>query len=91
MKPFSVTVLLVLATIVGVVFGSYLGMERAKLAVLANPYSDQLLPAHQELTTARTKLQKGDTDVLAHIQKAEMHVKNAEEWARQFVGSKENR
>ncbi|MES2475578.1 MAG: hypothetical protein V4640_07340 [Verrucomicrobiota bacterium] len=86
MKPLKLITVALCASAIGVLAGFYLGLQQAKLAISANPYSDQLLPAHHELTTARKKLQAGDANVLDHIQKAETHLNNAEEWSRQFTG-----
>lgn len=86
MKSLKVTMIVISAFIVGTVGGAVFSMERAKLDVGANLYSDFILPARLELTAASNKLQAGDTNIAEHIQKAEQHMKDAEVWSREFIG-----
>lgn len=86
MKPILAAFIVLSAFGVGAIGGSYVATQRAKTAVLANPYSDSLLPARYELTTAMSKLREGDTNIAEHIQRAEQHGKDAEAWCLRFVG-----
>ncbi len=86
MKPLIVTIIAAFTFAVGGIGGYFLGIQQSKLSLLANPYSDQLVPAHLELATAMRKLQEGDTNVARNIQNAQMHLQASEEWMRDFIG-----
>ena len=86
MKLAQIILSLVLGVVLGAVAGSFLARERARVAILSGPYSDNYGPARAELAKATEKLRFGNTNVLEHITAADAQIEKAQNWARRFVG-----
>jgi amino acid permease len=89
MKPIGIIIALVFGLVVGFWVGSSFTSMQDRNAVLAGPYSDNIIPARQELGQAITKLQSGDTNVIEHLRVADSLIGKAEQWSKHFVGVKD--
>jgi len=89
MKPIAIIVALVIGLAVGFGIGSSLTSQQDRNAVLAGPYSDDILPARRELEQAITKLQSGDTNILEHLKTADSLIGKTEQWSKRFIGVKD--
>ncbi len=88
MKTALVIIAFLIGIVVGAMAGSFLAEQSARVAVLSGPYSDNYAPALHSITNARAKLQAGDTNVIEHLNEAEAHVREAQSWARKFLGQR---
>lgn len=66
--------------------GTLVGGARTRAAVLAGPLSDNYDPALTAIQSARTKLNSGDTNLFEHLDEAEAQIRNAQNWAKDFIG-----
>jgi hypothetical protein len=89
MKPVTILAVLV-GLIVGGVVGSFWARQQARVAVLSGPYSDNYGPARSEIAQAIDKLRAGNTNVIEHLSAADGQIRQAQEWARRFIGLKQD-
>ncbi len=89
MKPIAIIFTLVSAFAVGFLAASFFAAQRARVAVLAGPYSDNFRPARSEIAQAVAKLRAGDTNVIEHLTAADSQIERAEQWSKHFVGLKD--
>jgi hypothetical protein len=89
MKPISVIIALAVGSAFGFGAGSFLTSLQNRNAVLAGPYSDNLIPAHLELERAKSKLRAGDTNIIEHLEAADAQIENAIQWSKHFTGLKD--
>jgi hypothetical protein len=86
MKPIAIIIALVAGLAVGFWAGSFLAGQRARVAVLSGPYSDNYGPALSAIADAKAKLHAGDTNVIEQLETADAQIRAAQEWSRRFLG-----
>jgi hypothetical protein len=90
-KPTRTLITLLVGLGIGAASGYFLGSQRARVAVLSGPYSDNYGPARTEMAHALTKLGAGDTNVIEHLRTADAQIKQAQEWTRRYVGQENDK
>ncbi len=70
---------------VGFVAGQWRATLQARVDVLSGPYSDDYGPALEAIATAKEKLEAGDSEITAELDRAQFHIENAQRWARSFI------
>ena len=77
---------LLVGVVIGAAGGWFIASQRARVAVLSGPYSDNYGPALSAIADAKAKLHAGDTNVLQQLQTAETQIRAAQDWSRRFLG-----
>jgi hypothetical protein len=86
MKPARIIVALIIGVVLGWFAGSFIARERARVAVIAGPDSDNYRQARSELADALEKLRSGNTNVIGHLTAADAQIEKAQQWTRRFLG-----
>lgn len=81
MKPIAIIILF----LTGLGAGWFIEAQRARVAVLSGPYSDNYGPALTAIADAKARLQAGDTNVMTQLQTAETNIQAAQTWSRRFL------
>ena len=84
-KAIRIIVTFLLGLILGWLGGSFLANQRARIAVLSGPYSDNYGPARVEIAQAMDKLRAGNTNVIEHLAAADAQIEKAQQWAKRFL------
>jgi hypothetical protein len=88
MKPAQIILSLFLGLVLGALAGSFMARERARIAVIAGPDSDNYRQARSEIAVATAKLRSGNTNVLEHLTAADAQIEEAQQWTKRFLGRK---
>ena len=86
MKTMMYVAALLVALAAAFEVGHWRGTQRERLKVLCGPYSDGYLPALTEIAEAKSKLAKGDSDVIRHLDRAQRHIENVKAWTQWYLG-----
>jgi hypothetical protein len=89
MKTAQTLLSLIIAAAIGVLIGWFFANQRAKIAILSGPYSDNYVPALIEISRAKSKLLTGETNVMEHLDAAEFQIKAAQIWSKRFLNTSE--
>ena len=84
MKPLIYGVILFASCAVGCFAGFRLSTVSLKSKISSGPWSDELLPAMNELRQAKAKIGKQDSQAKEHVINAEKHLQKIDEWMRIF-------
>ena len=86
MKPAQIIVSLILGFVLGALADSFMARERARVAVIAEPDSDNYRQTRSEIAEATAKLRSGNTNVIEHLTAADAQIEKAQQWTKRFLG-----